>query len=147
MQMAPAPAASRKRFAFFGMGGGQPAKSSPPPPPNVDDSLLELASKLDSDGGMPGKSIEDRAVASVVALLAFAANEHSHSRGVFRGHVIRLLRFLESLSGLAPHQQQVIARVLDGVRQGGIPATDWLGLAQSGGCSWAILAGILLAGQ
>jgi hypothetical protein len=41
------------------------------PPPTADEILLDLASRMDSDGGMPGKNRESRAIATVIAVLAF----------------------------------------------------------------------------
>jgi hypothetical protein len=47
----------------------------------AEDILLDLASRLDSDGGMPGKNRESRASATVIALLAFLSQGHTFTRG------------------------------------------------------------------
>ena len=128
--------AARKVEAFF----GESAHSAPPAPPNSDDLLLALASALDADGGMPGNSINERAAASAVALLAFASNGHSPSHGAFRGHAARLERFLESLSGLDASRQRLIARVLETVRKDAVPWPNWLAFAgESGDHLWGLL--------
>jgi len=112
----------------------------PPPPHNSDDSLLELASALDSDGGLPGSSLEARAAASAVALLAFLANGHTPSSGAFRSHVARLVQFLGSLTALDSEKRQLVERALTVARQGQAVSGDWLRLAQSGGDRWGALA-------
>jgi len=45
--------------------GRQPAA-----PSSADDILLDLASRMDSDGGMPGKDRESRAIAAAGVLFA-----------------------------------------------------------------------------
>lgn len=142
---APAPTAIRKVMCF--VREGESAKIAPPLRPNSDDELLELATALDSDGGMPGKNIEERALASAIALLVFAANGQFHLRGVFRSHTTRLLQFLTSLSGLAPNKQRVISDALHAALQGGTPEVDWLGVARAGGDLWDALARLLQAAQ
>ena len=66
-----------------------------------DEVLLELASRMESDGGMPGADVPARAIASVIALMAFVSRGHTPSAGAFRSHVARLVKFLKSLSGLS----------------------------------------------
>src|SRR5205814_1083861 len=46
-------------------------------PDTAEDILLDLASRIDSDGGMPGKNPESRAIATVIAVLAFLSQGHS----------------------------------------------------------------------
>lgn len=58
--------------------------------------LLDLASSLEPDGGMPGKDEEERVLATVLALLQFLAAGHSAKTGSFRAHVARMAGFLGS---------------------------------------------------
>jgi Ca-activated chloride channel family protein len=59
-------------------------------------ALMALASTLEPDGGMPGKTEETRMLATILALLQFLAGGHSVSGGAFRAHVKRLVEFLEA---------------------------------------------------
>jgi len=102
----------------------------------MEDILLELASRMDSDGGMPGKNPEWRAGASMVALLAFVSQGHTRTRGAFRSHVARIESFLESLAGLSKHQQEVVGAVLELARKGTAPSGDWMTLARASGDHW-----------
>jgi len=113
-----------------------PSASMPTRPETADDILLALASRMDSDGGMPGKNREARALATVVALLAFVSHGHTPTGGAFRSHVARLVSFLESLTGLAGHQQQLVAAVIDLARKDTAPAGEWTALAHLSGGSW-----------
>ena len=147
MTMAPArsaPGSGRKLFGLFSRASAssahRPAPPPPPPPTNPDDSLLALASAMDSDGGMPGKGVDARASASVVALLAFLANGHTPSSGAFRSHAARLVRFLESLSGLDAGKRKLVDLALAAVRSERAPKGDWLSMARSGGDRWSALA-------
>jgi hypothetical protein len=99
--------------------------------------LLDLAARMDSDGGMPGKNPESRAIATVVALLAFLSQGHTPSSGAFRSHVARLVSFLKSTNGLlAPHQQQVVTAVIELARKGSGPTGEWIALAHTSGDHW-----------
>jgi len=121
------------------------AAAAPPPPPSTTDALLALASAMDSDGGMPGRDAAARAAASLVALLAFLANGHTPSSGAFRSHAARLVRFLESLSGLDAGKRQLVEQALAAVRRCQAPPGDWLGLADNGKDQWGALAQVLNA--
>jgi Ca-activated chloride channel homolog len=57
--------------------------------------LLELAASLEPDGGMPGKTEEERLQATILALLQFLEAGHSTAHGAFRAHVQRLVDYLE----------------------------------------------------
>jgi Ca-activated chloride channel family protein len=143
MMMPPArsaPVRGRKLFGLFSRVSVDSYRPAPPPPPTADDSLLALASAMDSDGGMPGKGVEARASASVVALLAFLANGHTPSSGAFRSHAARLVRFLESVSGLDAGKRKLVDLALAAVRSGKAPSGDWLSMARSGGDRWSALA-------
>jgi hypothetical protein len=70
--------------------------------PTATDILLDLASRMEADGGMPGPDEESRAIATVVALLAFLSAGHTATdrRVPFpRGHAAEI-------SGVADGAQQ-----------------------------------------
>ena len=106
------------------------------PPETAEDILLDLASRMDSDGGMRGKNREDRAIASVVALLAFLSQGHTETGGAFRSHVTRLVAFLKSLTGLSSDRQRIVAAVIELAREGPAPAGEWITLARTSGDHW-----------
>jgi hypothetical protein len=74
----------------------------------AEEILLALASRMDFDGGMPGKNPESRASATVIALLAFLCKATA-----FRWHVARLVSYLKSLTGLFSHQQRIVAAIIE----------------------------------
>jgi Ca-activated chloride channel family protein len=113
-----------------------PAGTTPSPSQLADDILLDLASRMDSDGGMPGKNSESRAIATVVALLAFLSQGHTAENGAFRSHVARLVLFLKSLTGLSSHHQRTVAAVIELARKGTAPAGEWIALAHTSGNHW-----------
>jgi hypothetical protein len=102
----------------------------------AEDVLLDLASRMDSDGGMTGTNHESRAVATVIALLALLSQGHTSTGGAFRSHVARLVSFLTSLSGLSHRQQMVVAAVIELARKGTAPAGEWITLARTSGNHW-----------
>ncbi len=114
-------------------------KTAAPPVPVAKtpaDILLELASQMESDGGMPGADPESRASATLVALLAFLSDGHTPSSGAFRSHVSKMVKFLKSLAGLSSRQQQWVAAVIGKVEKGQAPGGDWLRLASQRGNHW-----------
>jgi hypothetical protein len=106
------------------------------PAETADDILFDLASQMDSDGGMPGKNRESRAIATIIAVLTFLSHGHSPGGGAFRSHVARLVSFLKSLTGLSGQQQEVIDAVIELARKGTAPAGDWITLARTSGNHW-----------
>jgi len=108
----------------------------PRPAETAEDILLDLASRMDSDGGMPGKDTDARAGAAVIALLAFVSLGHTLTDGAFRTHVARLVSFLSALIGVSSGRQQIVAAVLELVRNGETPSGDWLALARASGDHW-----------
>jgi hypothetical protein len=106
------------------------------PAATTEDILLDLASRMDSDGGMPGKNREARASATVIALLAFLSQGHTPMRGAFRTHVARLVSFLKSQTCFSSHQQQIVTAVIELARKGTAPAGEWITLAQTSGDHW-----------
>jgi len=59
-----------------------------------EDRLLEDASRLEADGGMPGDSLEERITASLDLLERLLDHGSTRAKGPFRHHVRRLLDFL-----------------------------------------------------
>ncbi|HEY2012886.1 MAG TPA: hypothetical protein VGH38_05260, partial [Bryobacteraceae bacterium] len=107
----------------------------------AEDLLLDLASALDSDGGMPGRNDEARAAATIVALLAFLSNGHTPTSGAFRSHVARLVQFLKSLSGLRTQRQKVVDAAVRAAAKGESPAGDWT--ARKSGDRWKEMERVL----
>lgn len=117
----------RRQFSLFSM------ETAVPPVEGVEDILLELASGMESDGGMPGENHESRISATIVALFAFLSQGHTHTHGAFRSHVTRLESFLQRLTGLSGPLQRVVAAAIEHARQGTAPAGDWITLARTSG--------------
>jgi Ca-activated chloride channel homolog len=112
-----------QRMAASPRSIGLPGAMPPPPePPDRDDELLNLASSLSPDGGMPGSSGEERAARSLLALLAFAQEGSTPDAGTFRLHARKLRKFLESLAKPDP----AIAQALEALDRGEAPAGNWL---------------------
>jgi hypothetical protein len=124
---------ARRRWSLFSKEKAADHRDAVPPVETAEDILLALASGMESDGGMPGENRESRVSATIVALLAFLSQGHSHTRGAFRSHVTRLESFLQSLTGLSSHLQQVVAAVIELARKGTAPAGDWITLAGTSG--------------
>jgi hypothetical protein len=62
---------------------------------------------------MPGKDHDDRAVASLLGLLCFVQKVHTREEGAFRGHVQRLISFLEhTSSSLAEPKRRAAESIL-----------------------------------
>jgi len=104
---------------------------------------MELAARLESDGGMPGSNVEARADATAVAVLAFLSQGHTPSSGAFRSHVSKLVKFLKSLSGLSARHQQIVKAVVERAEKGKAPGGDWMGPALAAGNHWDALASAL----
>lgn len=138
-------------------GAGKPgAAPTVPPPPRMDDTvlgaslsglsepeqktpedlLLDLASRMESDGGMPGKDPETRAGATATALLAFVSMGYTASSGAFRSHVAKLIKFLKSIGGISTSHQQLVATIVEKAEKGQIPGGEWLRLAVQPFGSW-----------
>jgi Ca-activated chloride channel family protein len=110
----------------------------------AEDILLGLASRMDADGGMPGRDLESRAISTVVALLAFLSQGHTATSGAFRSHVARLVSFLKSLTGLSGHRQEMVAAAIELSNKGAAPAGDWITLAGKPGDHWKEVRSSLL---
>lgn len=96
--------------------------------------LIALAAKLEPDGGMPGKTEEERVQATILVLLRFLAAGHSTKSGAFRAHVKKLVKFLEKTK-LRP---DVVEEILKRGHTGQALSGDWKN-AQPGPDLWADL--------
>jgi hypothetical protein len=124
---------ARRRWSLFSKGESADRRDAVPPVKTAEDILLDLASGMEPDGGMPGNNRESRVSATIVALLAFLSQGHTPARGAFRSHVARLESFLQSLTGLSSHLQQVVSAVIQLARKGTAPVGDWITLARTPG--------------
>jgi hypothetical protein len=119
-------------------------------------TLMALASSLEPDGGMPGKTEEERLLATILALLQFLDAGHGVSGGAFRAHVKRLVEFLEAWlkreaarSGKpaagpdeAKLREDVVKQVVERGRSGRALTGDWSKRKPEPGL-WADLAAAL----
>ena len=85
------------------------------------------------NAAVPGSGAVWVVPVTIIARLAFLSQGHTHTRGAFRSHVTRLESFLQSLTGLSSHLQQVVAAVNELARKGTAPAGDWITLARTSG--------------
>jgi len=109
--------------------------------------LLQLCLDIEPDGGMPGRSVADRALRTLVVLLAFLSDGHTPTRGAFRAHVTRLLEFLAALDPgtLTAEQAGIVERAVNFARAGKHPEGEWLSLAASRSGSWREVDSVLPA--
>ncbi len=94
-----------------------------PSNPN-DDLLLQLARRIEPDGGMPGRDDEERWVATATALFCFLAEGHTAKSGAFRAHVKKLLTFLNAAPATAVDERK--RRLVELAKRGTVPGDDWL---------------------
>ena len=135
-----APGAMRRLKAMLFDKSAAPSQGAQPPQgKGPEDILLDLAAQMEADGGMPGKTADARAGATLTALLAFLSQGHTMSSGAFRSHVTRLVQFLRALSGLSERHHRVTAEVLGKAGVGESVPGDWLRLAQKAGDPWKAL--------
>lgn len=79
--------------------------------------LFGLASQLEPDGGMPGRTLKQRIIHSLVVLLFLLESGSALDSGPFREHICRLIDFLKDRSEsldekpLCESIQEVLARV------------------------------------
>jgi hypothetical protein len=112
---------------------------------SIADPLMDLASELEPDGGMPGESASARAARSVAAVLAFVTEGHTLTVGAFRSHVARLVDFLKTAGGVSDRERALIDRAIEVAARGSAPRGDWLALARTPGARWAKIEGALKA--
>jgi hypothetical protein len=110
---------------------------------SAEDLLLELAGRMEADGGMPGATMEARVGATVAALFAFLSRGHTARAGAFRSHVQRLMSFLESAHGVRGGRRRMQTAALRFAREGRAPAGDWLKSASGSVDPWKEMARVL----
>lgn len=110
-----------------------------------EEALMELASHIESDGGMPGDDPSARACATLVALFAFVSQGHTPTSGAFRSHVARLIDYLKTVKGINVRQRELVAKAITDAEKGHAPAGDWLKLSQDAGDHWEEILNIFEA--
>jgi hypothetical protein len=85
----------------------------------IDDILIDLASQIESDGGMPGKTQKKRAANTLIAVMLFAAGQNTMNSGIFSIHVGRLLAYLESFNdcSLTSEELKIIKSIVEAFRK------------------------------
>ena len=101
---------------------------------STDDRLMNLASQLEPDGGMPGQNVLERAARSVAALLAFVAAGHTLTTGAFRSHVARLVEYLKPVREVP--NRSIIDLAIQAADTGKVPSGEWLELARIPRIPW-----------
>lgn len=99
-------------------------------PLTEDDLLIELAARLEPDGGMPGDDDESRLVASLFALLCFVSQGSTADAGPFRRHLERLVAYLEQAIPL-PDLPAPPADMVDAIVQARPDYPDWEATART----------------
>ena len=84
---------------------------------------MNLACRLEPDGGMPGDDNEQRLLNTLVTLAAFVVAGHTLTSGVFRMHVAKLVRYLKTLENQT-HPME-IKKVLSAAESGRPLEGDW----------------------
>ena len=109
-----------------------------------DDLLMDAAARVEPDRGMPGKDADERASATLIALLAFLSHGHTARAGAFRSHVVRLTSFIElSSRSIRPERSHIIAAVLALIDTGEVPSGDWLKLTKNPNNCWDEVGAII----
>jgi len=88
-----------KLARVFGSADLSEAAPVPPPAADATDHLLDLAARIEPDGGMPGADLQQRINESADALRDFLKEGHTSKSGAFRSHVQRLAKFLRGALG------------------------------------------------
>jgi Ca-activated chloride channel homolog len=129
------------RFSPVDALRGMFRKSQPAPSDtaaeSTDDVLINLASQLEPDGGMPGQNASERSARSVALLLALVAAGHTIATGAFRAHVTRLVEYLKSMRESS--DQEIIHLAIRAADTGSVPPGDWLALARDTNIPWSRL--------
>lgn len=100
-----------------------------------EDELMDLATLLDPDGGMPGDSTEERILNTLLAMLALAATGSTPGSGAFRSHLKRMLAFLERHlpAGLDEEEEASARAAIQAVHDGSVHDGQWH--SRAGGAS------------
>jgi hypothetical protein len=61
------------------------------------DPLVELATLIEPDGGMPGKTLAERALRTLLTLLCFQTEERISQRGTFKKHLAKMQAFMQGI--------------------------------------------------
>ncbi|GBD36588.1 hypothetical protein HRbin36_01713 [bacterium HR36] len=103
--------------------GSGPASDSASEIESEPDLLIELAARMESDGGLSGKTEEERWLATVIALACFLSAGQSVHFGPFRLHLQRLQRYLENsrLTASDPLKRRLVQQL----QQGKVPPIPW----------------------
>jgi hypothetical protein len=104
-----------------------------PPRDRTEETLLEVAQRIEPDGGMPGQTQEERILASLLAVLLFAKEGHTATAGAFMPHMQRLLSFLDAadLSSFTEDQRALLSEVRRQLAAGSSPPGPWDKLTRS----------------
>jgi len=96
---------------------------------SVEDLLVQLAARIEPDGGMPGADDEERWFATAIVLLCLLEAGHTARQGAFRAHFARLFEFLKA----APSSQsdEPKSRVIEKLESGRAVPGDWTSLART----------------
>jgi len=62
---------------------------------------MEIASRIEPDGGLPGADPEERVIATLLALLAFSMDGHNGMDGMYGRHIRRMVKFLNNAPAIA----------------------------------------------
>jgi hypothetical protein len=80
------------------------------------DPMMELAARIEEDGGMPGVNLAERAKHTIEALATFVKEGNTRHRGTFRAHVSRLADWLRTvLPQLSTDMQAEARRALEAI--------------------------------
>jgi hypothetical protein len=90
--------------------------------------LVELAGRIEPDGGMPGKTEEQRWWTTAAVLCYFLSLGHTPQHGAFRRHVERMLQYLTASPVVATDVQAW--DLLHRLQQGDVPSGAWRQLAE-----------------
>ncbi len=79
-----------------------------------EDEIFELASRIEIDGGMPGKDEEERIQKSIIALLKFVEQGSDINKGPLSLHIRKLVSFLNQFA----EKNELVKRILESVKKG-----------------------------
>jgi Ca-activated chloride channel family protein len=98
----------RKKDVFYSL--------APNTNPERVNTLMELAARIEQDGGMPGANLSARVDSTIEALRKFLWEGNTRHKGTFRAHVSRLADWLQSVLPQLSEDIQLEARgILDAV--------------------------------
>lgn len=95
---------------------------------STEDILVQLAQRIEPDGGLPGKDHDERWVTTAIALFCFLAEGHTATSGAFRAHVRKLIAFLKTAASTPTDARKY--RLVELAEEITVPSGAWLGLAR-----------------